>query len=547
MKNKTLKPIALILSLILMLSLFVPAAYADDTEETVVTFTDIGATVNGPSDGLTVKGTNVKVNASGTYRFTGSCSQGTIVVKKNVTGVTLILDNLTLTASATAPITCNKGTEVNIVAAAGTVNTLSDDQYNNDDVYTDETAYPDIENAVIKCKDGSNVVISGTGTINVNAYGKNGVKGGADIYEEDDDGNATDTLLSTASLTVEDVTLNVSIKHSYKDPDDANSYDGDAIKSEKELNILSGNITVSANDDGIKSDYTLNIGAEGTDGPTIKVTKSTEGIEAATLNVYSGNVSVYADDDGINAANSDLSGYSFSYNQYGGYVYVNCTNGDGIDSNGTINLNGGTLEVYSPSQGDGDPLDADGGTTFGGATVLAVGHNAMMQAYTAKTPYVTFGSSSGGQVEFPGGPGRNSMQSDNSSDALGGKSTTTLVKAGSTITIKDSSGKTLYTATAVRDASYIVFADSALTSGSTYTLYSNGSQVAAASATTSSSGSQPGQPSQPEQPGDNPGQEPESDDNSNQENESLFQKIIRFFTSVWEKIVSMINKITELF
>ncbi len=538
--NKTLKPLALIISLVLMLSLFAPAAYAENSDETVVTFTDSGASVSGNSDGISIKGTNVKVNASGTYRFTGSCSQGTIVVKKNVTGVTLILDNLTLSASATAPITCNKGSEVNIVAAAGSVNTLADDQYNNDDIYTDETAYPDIENAVIKCKDGSNVVISGTGTINVNAYGKNGVKGGYDLYEEDDNGNATDTLLSAASLTIEDVTLNVSIKHSYKDPDDANSYDGDAIKSEKELNILSGNITADANDDGIKCDYTLNIGAEGTDGPTIKVTKSTEGIEAATLNVYSGNVSVYADDDGINAANSDLSGYSFSYNQYGGYVYVNCTNGDGIDSNGTINLNGGTLEVYSPSQGDGDPLDADGGTTFGGATVLAVGHNAMMQSYTAKTPYVTFGSSSGGGPGgFPGGPGRNGMQSDNSSEAFGGNSATTLVKAGSTIAIKDSSGNTLYTATAVRDASYIVFASSALTNGSSYSLYSNGSQVASASATNSSTGGQPGQPGQP-------WQEPGADNNS-QGTESLFQRIIYFFASVWSWIMSVINKITAMF
>ena len=157
------------------------------------------------------------------------------MVKKNVTGVTLTLDNLTLTASATAPITCNKGSGVTIVAAAGSVNNLADDQYNNDDVYTDEATYPDIENAVIKCKDGSNVTICGTGTINVNAYGKNGVKGGADLYEEDADGNYTDVLLSTASLTIQDVTLNVSIKHSYKDPEDSSSYDGDAIKAEKEL------------------------------------------------------------------------------------------------------------------------------------------------------------------------------------------------------------------------------------------------------------------------------------------------------------------------
>ncbi|MBQ4207141.1 MAG: carbohydrate-binding domain-containing protein, partial [Clostridia bacterium] len=190
------------------------------------------------------------IKSSGTYVVSGTCANGTIVVKKNVTGVTLVLNGLTLTASATAPITVGKGSGVTIYAAPGTTNNLSDDKYNNDDVYTDETLYPDIENAVIKCKDGSNVTLGGTGTVNVAAYGKNGVKGGADLFEEDADGNATDTLLSTASLTIEDVTLNVTIKHSYKDPEDASSYDGDAIKAEKELNILSGTVTVSANDDG---------------------------------------------------------------------------------------------------------------------------------------------------------------------------------------------------------------------------------------------------------------------------------------------------------
>lgn len=442
----------------------------EETGDTVITFTDDAATVSGSSSGVSVSGTDVKITAAGTYTFTGSCAKGSIVVKKNVTGVTLVLDGLTLTASATAPITCNKGSEVTILAAAGSVNTLSDDQYNNDDVYTDATLYPDIENAVIKCKDGSNVVIGGMGTINVNAYGKNGVKGGADLYEEDADGNYTDTLLSTASLTIKDVTLNVTIKHSYKDPDDASAYDGDAIKSEKELNILSGNITVSANDDGVKCDYVMNIGAEGTDGPTVTVTKSNEGIEAATLNVYSGNVKVNATDDGVNAANGDLTGYSFSYNQYGGTVWVNCENGDGLDSNGAINLLGGVFEVHSPTQGDGDPIDGDGTVTFGGATVLGMGHNAMQNGYNGV--YVTFGSAQqGGMNGFGGREGFGGMG--------GGTATVT---AGSTVAIKDGSGNTVYTTTAVRDASYVVYADAAMEAGDSYTLYVNGAQAATGTA-----------------------------------------------------------------
>ena len=492
--NRTLALITMLAALLAMMSFSFGAyaANAETADATSFVFSDSGiAVTEGAYNGYKIKGMALSITGAGAYVVSGSCANGSIVVKKNVTGVTLVLNGLTLSAHATAPITCNKGSGVTIAAAAGSVNDLADDKYNNDDVYTDAETYPDIENAVIKCKDGSNVTVSGTGTINVNAYGKNGVKGGYDLYEEDENGNATDTLLSTASLTIEEVTLNVAIQHSYKDPDDTNSYDGDAIKSEKELNILSGNITVSSNDDGIKSDYVLNIGAAGTDGPTVRVTKAAEGIEGATVNIYSGNICVNATDDGINAANGDIADRStaFTYNQYGGYVYVNVTNGDGIDSNGSATLSGGTLEVWAPSQGDGDPIDTEYGCAFSGATVLAAGHAMMQQSYSGT--YVTFGGSTGGMGGQPGFPG----------SGMGGGAS--LVAAGGTVTVTDASGNTLYTAQAARSVSYIVFASPALVSGGSYRL--NGST--AATAVSSSGGGQPGFPGgdQPGFPPQNPG------------------------------------------
>lgn len=510
--NKCKKALAVLLVTLLALTplslLSFAAESIDLSGATYFTFSDT-------NNALTIK-------SAGTYVVSGTCTNGTIVVKKNVTGVTLVLNGLTLSASATAPITCNKGSGVTIYAAAGTTNNLSDDQYNNDD-YNDDTVYTDIENAVIKCKDGSNVTICGTGTINVNAYGKNGVKGGADLYEEDADGNATSTLLSTASLTIKDVTLNVSIKHSYKDPEDASAYDGDAIKAEKELNILSGTVTVSANDDGIKCDYTLNIGAEGTTGPTIKVTKAAEGIEGSVVNIYSGNVYVNATDDGINAANGDIADRSadFRYNQYGGYVYVNVTNGDGIDSNGSATLAGGTLEVYAPSQGDGDPIDTEYGCTLSGATVLAVGHAMMQQSYSASTAYVTFGGTSGGFGGFGGGSGSN------------------LVSANSSITIKDASGNVIYTAksAAPRNASYVLFASPSLTTGSSYTLYNGSTAASTATASTAATGGMggPGQGGPGNQGGfgGNGGSTTSSGSSFFSFFTSFFQRILAFFRSLF--------------
>ena len=470
MKTKHIHKLLAVLTALTMLftvtslALTAGAADYDTADATGFVFSDGGIAVSaGAYTGYKVKNTSLTINDAGTYVVSGSCADGTITVKKNVTGVTLVLDGLTLSASATAPVTCNKGSGVTIVAAAGSINNLADDQYNNDDVYTDETLYPDIENAVIKCKDGSDVTIAGTGTINVTANGKNGVKGGADLYEEDENGNATTTLLSAASLTVEDVTLNIVCNV------------GDGLKSDRELNILSGNITVQAADDGVKSDGVLNIGAEGTDGPTVRVTKAAEGIEAATVNVYSGSVYVNATDDGVNAANSDIADRSrdFSYNQYGGYVYINVTNGDGIDSNGSATLAGGTLEVYAPSQGDGDPIDTEYGCTFSGATVVAVGHAMMPQSYSGA--HVAFGGSGG----RPGFGGFGNMGGGND-----------LIAAGSTVTVTDASGNTVCTAQSQvpRNAGYVVFASPSLTAGASYTL--NGSVTATAE--TSSGGMGPG-------------------------------------------------------
>ena len=534
MKNLKSKRIRKVFALLMVMLLALPSTAlfsfaADDvnlTGATYFVFSDSGISVSeGSYTGYKIKGTALTLNSSGVYVVSGDCANGSIVIKKNVTDVTLVLNGLTLTAAATAPITCNKGSGVTIVAAAGTVNNLADDKFNNDDVYTDETLYPDIENAVIKCKDGSNVTIGGTGTINVNAYGKNGVKGGADLYEEDADGNYTDVLLSTASLTVKDVTLNVSIKHSYKDPEDASSYDGDAIKAEKELNILSGKITVSANDDGIKCDYTLNIGENGTTGPTIKVTKATEGIEGSVVNVYSGSVYVTATDDGINAANGDIAERStqFSYNQYGGYVYINVTNGDGLDSNGSATFAGGVAEIYSPSQGDGDPIDTEYGAVFSGGTVLGVGNNMMQQSYNGT--YVTFGSASGGMGGGFGGrfaPG------------MGGSGS--VVSAGSTISIKDSSGNVIYTAqsTAPRAAGYVVFASPSLSSGGTYTLAAGGtSSNGSATTGTGSQGGFGGQPGGGNWGGNGGNDNSVSYGSSFSFLSELIQKIVDFFTRLF--------------
>ena len=142
---------------------------ADTASNVTFTFTDSGVTAAGETDtGYEIDGTALTITSSGTYTVSGSCADGSIKVKKSTTGVTLVLDGLTLTSENTAAITCGKSSEVTILVSNGTENSLSDTEQNNDDNYPENE---NAENAVIKCKDGSTVTLCGDGELTVTAVG----------------------------------------------------------------------------------------------------------------------------------------------------------------------------------------------------------------------------------------------------------------------------------------------------------------------------------------------------------------------------------------
>ena len=460
----------------LAVSLLPASALAASSEYTVagatkLTFSNSGITAKDEDyTGYKIDGTDLTIQSSGTYLVSGSCTDGSIKVKKGTTGVTLVLDGLTLTSSDTAPIACNKSTEVTIVAAGGTTNTLTDSAQNNDDNYPDNE---DAENAVIKCKDGSKVTICGSGTLSINAKGKNGIKSGAATDEEGD-----------ASLIIRDVALTIDAPVN------------DAINAEQQLDIESGTLTISAGDDAIHCDYVMNVGAAGTSGPSITITDCYEGLEAATLNIRSGDIDITAEDDCLNAANSDLTNYDFSMTISGGTVNAYSASGDGFDSNGDLTISGGSVTVWTANTADNQPLDADGTLTVSGGTVLAAGGSAGMGVKTtASQPYVAFGGSG----------------------VMGGRDTSLLAKGGS-FTVKDSSGNTVYSGSAVCNASYLFFSSSKLTSGGSYSLYSGSASAATATAQTgtSSSGAMGGgqRPGNGQQPGTSGGQQPTAPGNN---------------------------------
>ena len=474
-----------------------------------LTFTDSGIT--GSGSGVEISGTALTISEPGTYLLTGSCADGSVKVKKGTADVTLILSDLSLTSSTTAPITCGKSSVVTIVSADGTTNTLTDAAQNNDTEYPDNT---DAENAVIKGKDGAQVVLCGSGSLTLNANGKNGIKSGTADSETAQD----------ASLTIRELTLTI------------NAPVNDAINAEQLLNVESGTLTLDAADDALHCDLVMNIGADGTDGPTLTIINAYEGIEAAALNIASGSIDITCQDDCLNAGNSSLTNYGFEINISGGTLRAYTTAGDGFDSNGTMTISGGDIEVWTANAADNQPLDADGGITVTGGTVLAAGSSSGMgMTLTAEQPYVTFGSGRGGMGgSFGGGqrpepgeqpadgerpeqPGITDAQPDNAPTPPQGEaenapqgapgtgeegtqqpptmqpntntdSAGVSLTAGDAFTITDADGTAVYSGTAVCNASYLFYSSAALSTDAVYTLQTE-SASAESTAQTGTSGS----------------------------------------------------------
>lgn len=598
---------------------------------TLISLTDSAAKASGKYTGYEIDGTDVSITAAGTYVFSGDCDNGSITVKKGVTGVTIVLNGLTLTNDVSAAITLNKTAEASLIAAAGTTNTVADTEGSND------------ENAAVKVKSGASLSIGGTGTLTVDGNAKNGIKGAADavitvaevklninaandglscddelnitggtlhitaggdaVKASPDTGdtenpdttslgnvtisggtltlNATeDGIQADGDLTISGGTFDVTANggHTTTLTDDSASCKGfkagktltvtggtvnvdsadDALHANTDVTISGGTLTLATGDDGVHADNDLVIGTKGassTTTPRINITASYEGLEGTTVNVYSGDIDVAASDDGVNAASSTLGERSDKYaiSIAGGDLYIDAGS-DGLDSNNDINITGGKVEVYGADAMMDAAIDYDGTFTLSGGTLFGAGMepSAGTQAYIAVGETSPSGGGMGGGPNGQGGgqgmtpPGDANGSADGNrptppGDANGSQMTppdfsgnggtppekpsdngqggqqggapanresALGIKEGSVITVQDSSGKTLCTATALGSMSSVIFSSADIKEGETYTVLVDGTSVGTAEAklgTTDSSSSmstfKPGQGGQPNQNG----------------------------------------------
>lgn len=444
------------------------------------------------TDGVTVSDGVITITKAGNYRLSGTYSGQVKVEAADSDMVRLILDNATITNSTGAAINVVEADEVVIYTASGTTNTVSDGSSYSDTA----SGSPD---AAIYSK--SDLTLAGEGTLKVEGKYEEGI-------------HTTDGLVIAAG-TLEVTAANTGIKgKDYVDILDGTvtvtaSQDGIKATNDTDGNrgwvrLSGGTVNISAGDDGFKAERVLEIS-----GGTLNITESNEGIEAQYINILDGTVNVTSSDDGINASYSTTStkqsaqggqnsapqapsgsagqapagggqapsgtmgqppagggaggGHGTfevvdaTINITGGTVTVN-TNGDGIDSNGTATLSGGTLIVNGPFTGGNASLDTNGDLLLNGTTVTAANSGDMFEAPST--------NSTSGYVKI---------------------SNVSNLSAGTTVQVADSSGNVVANYKVTNSSTALILVSSSkITKGESYTVYTTTDSVDASSTTLAS-------------------------------------------------------------
>lgn len=430
----------------------------------------------------------VTITKGGDFEVTGTLADGMIYIN-STEKVKLRLSGASITNTTGPAIFFDNAEKGFITITENTENFLTDGSQ-----YTTEGA-----DAALFSND--NLEIKGGGTLTVNGNCKHGIAG-------DDD------------VTIENGTINInSLEHGIKANDTltvtggsitVTSQTGKGMKAGLELIIQDGNINVtSLQDEGIESKGTLTI-----NGGNINITSADDGIN--TGNADSADTSDAANPDGNTQAppengqngkmrippengqngepgtppengqggemreprggrpqgggtppqNGQGGGFgkiddetaaAHAITINGGKIYINA-GGDGIDSNGSLTINGGDVIIDGPTDNGNGALDSEGTMSITGGTVIL--------------------ASSAGMLRLPS-DGQNTIS----------VFFTQKQSAGTQITIKETqTGNEIVTNAPQKEFEAFVISSGKITEGSEYTIYINGEEyqtVTAVQGTTS--------------------------------------------------------------
>jgi hypothetical protein len=365
----------------------------DPATEVTVTLAD-GASSGGA--GVTVDGDTVTIAAPGSYRLTGTLTDGQLVVASEGDGIVrLILDGVSVTSGASAALAIMEADEAVVVLDEGTVNELTD---------AETYVYPsaDVTEPDAALFSNDDLTIAGTGALTVTGRAGDAIKSddglvivdGALTIVATDDGITADeyTVISSGTLTI--TAGGDGIKATVDDDPTlgwirvdggviAVTSGSDAFDGTSAVIVQDGSLTIAAEDDGIHAEARLEV-----HGGTIDVISSYEGLEGTEIVITDGAITVVAEDDGLNVAGGDAAAGGrgggdsaqdgWFVEMSGGTLAIDAE-GDGFDSNGSATLTGGTVWVDGPTASMNGAIDVNGELLVSDAILVAVGTSRMAE------------------------------------------------------------------------------------------------------------------------------------------------------------------------
>ena len=425
--------------------------------EILITLSDEGTSCD--SDAVRVEGGTVTVTAEGTYRLSGTLSDGQIVVSAPEDAkVRLILDGAEITKTGSAAICALSADKLILSSAAGSVNRLASagDFAQTDGDNTDAAVFAKCDlslggdgTILVSCETGHGLVSKDDlkvrgGTVSVTAAkkgleGKDSltVEGGTLLIDAGTKGLVSSNDESDEVGVIEILDGNLTVRSG-----------DDSVHAAGRVQIAGGTLTLSSGDDGIHAGNRIEVS-----GGSITVLESYEGLEAQVIEVSGGEIDVTASDDGFNAAGGSDGSNGFgrfggdpfqsdanaSITISGGSVHVDA-GGDGLDSNGSLNVSGGVITVSGPTNNGNGALDYGTSASITGGTVIAAGASGMAENFG--------GDSTQGSILL-------SFETQ---------------EAGSTVSVSDESGRVLASFTPSKPFSSVVVSVEGLEVGGSYTV-----------------------------------------------------------------------------
>lgn len=231
------------------------SAFADDTDiayDAELTFNGSSISVSDGAAGVSVSGTTVTISQSGSYYFTGTLTDGQILVNVNKTTYTettkLYFDNVDITG-VSAPavfVTCAENTSINLVE--GSENYIRDGE-----TYAANSVIGTNYAAIFANDD---LTIKGSGTLNVLAQYQYGIHCANDLKLTEGT-----VLVDTSRDVATDMEDAIRAKDSITVKEPASitiDSDGDGLKSTKaNVEIQGGTLNIKASNDAIQAETAI--------------------------------------------------------------------------------------------------------------------------------------------------------------------------------------------------------------------------------------------------------------------------------------------------